>query len=145
MTQAEIICFRRGVKLTPKRKIILNLLLTAPTPPSAYEIADMYRQQTQQNMPVMSVYRILNFLMQVNLVHKLSVSNKFIVCNHISCADDEHGSTQFLICDNCESIREIQLDKNLINALRESVDENQFQLKNPQLEMHGLCKGCQKI
>lgn len=55
MTSAEMICSRKGVKLAPKRKIILNLLLTAPALPSAYEIVDMYRQQTQQNMPVMPV------------------------------------------------------------------------------------------
>ncbi|MBL1459249.1 MAG: transcriptional repressor [Methylophaga sp.] len=143
MQQAERSCVEHGVRLTSKRKHILEVLLNAPAPRSAYEIADLYRQKTEENIPVMSVYRMLDFLMQNSLVHKLASNNKFIACAHIACSHS-HQTPQFLICDNCQQVREIGVDKQLIHALEESIEHNHFQLNSPQLELHGLCEICQQ-
>jgi len=143
MQQAERSCIEHGVRLTSKRKQILEVLLHAGAPRSAYEIADLYRQQTTENIPVMSVYRMLDFLMQNDLVHKLASNNKFIACAHIACSHS-HQTPQFLICDNCQQVREIGVDEQLINALEESIEDNHFHLNSPQLELHGLCKSCQQ-
>ena len=91
----------------------------------------------------MSVYRMLDFLMEKGLVHKLSSTNKFLACSHISC-DHAHQTPQFLICDSCHSVNEIGLDRTLISALEKSIDAKHFQLNSPQLELHGLCEGCQE-
>ncbi|PTB86444.1 transcriptional repressor [Pseudidiomarina aestuarii] len=143
MQQAERICADHGVRLTSKRKHILEVLLNAQAPRSAYEIAELYRQKTEENIPVMSVYRMLDFLMQNSLVHKLASNNKFIACAHIACSHS-HQTPQFLICDNCQQVREIGVDKQLIHALEESIEHNHFQLNSPQLELHGLCETCQQ-
>ena len=143
MQQAERSCVEHGVRLTSKRKHILEVLLTAEAPRSAYEIAELYRQKTEENIPVMSVYRMLDFLMQNSLVHKLASNNKFIACAHIACSHS-HQTPQFLICDNCKQVREIGVDKQLIHALEESIEHNHFQLNSPQLELHGLCETCQQ-
>lgn len=141
--QAERSCRDSGVRLTSKRKQILEVLLQAGGPRSAYEIADLYRQQTMENIPVMSVYRMLDFLMQNDLVHKLTSNNKFIACAHIACSHS-HQAPQFLICDKCQQVREIGVDEQLITALEESIEDNQFHLNSPQLELHGVCKSCQQ-
>jgi len=91
----------------------------------------------------MSVYRMLDFLMQNGLAHKLTTTNKFLACSHINC-DHTHQAPQFLICDSCNAVNEIGLDKTLISALEKSINAIQFQLNSPQLELHGLCEGCQK-
>lgn len=143
MQQAERSCVEHGVRLTSKRKHILEVLLNAQAPRSAYEIAELYRQKTEENIPVMSVYRMLDFLMQNSLVHKLASNNKFIACAHIACSHS-HQTPQFLICDKCQQVREIGVDKQLIHALEESIEHNHFQLNSPQLELHGLCEICQQ-
>jgi Fur family transcriptional regulator, zinc uptake regulator len=140
--QAEKTCLEQGGRLTIKRRRVLEILLDKPQPLSAYEIAELYQQALGEKIPAMSVYRMLEFLMSQGLVHKLASANKFIACSHIAC-DHRHQTPQFLICDNCHSVREVGIDNRLINALEKSIKDNHFQLSSPQLELHGLCENCQ--
>ena len=139
--QAEKQCADNGARLTLKRRHILKILAASDSPLSAYEIADHYREQHSENIPVMSVYRMLDFLAQNNLVHKLSSTNKFIACAHIACSHS-HEIPQFLICDKCHHVREVGINREVITALQESVGTVDFQLNSPQLELHGLCENC---
>jgi len=141
--QAEDHCRNNGGRLTKKRRLILEILLENGQPQSAYEIADLYHEKAGDSIPAMSVYRMLDFLMQNGLAHKLTTTNKFLACSHINC-DHTHQAPQFLICDSCNAVNEIGLDKTLISALEKSINAIQFQLNSPQLELHGLCEGCQK-
>ena len=54
----------------------------------------------------MSVYRILDFLIHEELVHKLETASLYIACAHIAC-DHQHETPQFLICDRCFTVKEI--------------------------------------
>lgn len=141
--KAENSCLKSGGKLTPKRKSILTMLLMAEMPLSAYEIAEHYKDALKETIPVMSVYRMLKFLAEENLVHKLSLTNKYIACSHISC-EHSHEIPQFLICDECHNVREVGIKKDIIDALQNSVKEADFYLNSPQLELHGTCKNCQE-
>ena len=89
----------------------------------------------------MSVYRILEFLEDEHLVHKLSLANKYVACAHISCSH-AHAVPQFLICKRCSKVKEIDIKPATINELRASVNEAGFELINTQLEMNCLCEGC---
>lgn len=140
--QAEKTCLEQGGRLTPKRRQILEILLQQRLPLSAYDIAELYQQILDEKIPAMSVYRMLDFLISQGLVHKLASTNKFIACSHIAC-EHSHQTPQFLICDNCQSVREVGIDSRLINALEKSIEDNHFQLNSPQLELHGLCENCQ--
>ncbi|MCX4190266.1 Fur family transcriptional regulator [Methylophaga sp. OBS3] len=142
LQKAENNCLEQGGRLTPKRRQVLEILLLKQQPLSAYEIAEHYQQMLGESIPAMSVYRMLDFLMTQGLVHKLSSANKFIACSHIACSHS-HQTPQFLICDNCQSVSEIGIENMLINALEKSIRDNDFELKSRQLELHGLCKGCQ--
>jgi Fur family zinc uptake transcriptional regulator len=89
----------------------------------------------------MSVYRILEFLQEERLVHKLNLANKYIACAHITC-DHDHGISQFLICDNCQTVKEITVKKSTINTLKRSVEDAGFDLLSPQMELNCLCHDC---
>ena len=143
INKAENTCRQSGSRLTPKRQQILEELLRAGKPLSAYNLADMYKERFGESMPPMSVYRILDFLVQEKLVHKLASTNQYLACSHITC-DHEHEIPQFLICDECNSVTEIGIKKTIIQALKDSVDSTDFQMSSPQLELHGLCKQCKK-
>lgn len=138
---AEQQCAKAGVRLTPKRKQVLNTLITADTPLSAYEITDHYNKNHKDDLAPMSVYRMLDFLISQNLVHKLESTNKFLVCSHILC-DHGHGTAQFLICSQCNKVYEITLKKDVVDALKNSADSVEFDLSNKQIELVGRCKAC---
>ena len=141
INQAEQRCKEQGVRLTEKRKQVLSGLLNSDTALSAYELADYCRNEYGHAIPAMSVYRILNFLQEQHLVHKLNLANKYVACAHISCNHD-HGVPQFLICSKCQRVEEISVASATIDAIKRSVDEAGYQLVSPQLEMNCLCGDC---
>jgi Fur family transcriptional regulator, zinc uptake regulator len=141
INHAENSCKAHGAKLTNKRKQVLSGLLQSDKAKSAYELVDYCKVEFGETLPPMSVYRILDFLQDEHLVHKLNQVNKYIACSHITC-DHDHGVPQFLICSSCQSVKEITVNKSTINTLRRNVEEAGFHLASPQLEINCLCSNC---
>ncbi|MAR90304.1 MAG: Fur family transcriptional regulator [Pseudomonadota bacterium] len=141
LNQAEANCRAHGARLTAKRKHILQLLLQAETPLSAYELAQHYQAQFNDTIPAMSVYRMLDFLVAETLAHKLLSTNKYVACAHITC-DHDHELPQFLICDQCQKVKEIGIDRGIMTALESSVNAGGYVLTRPQIELHCLCADC---
>jgi Fur family zinc uptake transcriptional regulator len=140
--EAKQICLERGIDLTKKRLLVFAALLqAAPKPLSAYDIIDSMRAAGEANMQPISVYRMLEALIDRHLVHRLSSSQKFLACSHLVC-DHEHELPQFLICNRCQSVREVGISKATIESLRASVAKANFCLSGPQLELHGVCENC---
>ena len=139
--QAEQYCKAHGSRLTHKRKQVLAGLIESNKALSAYELVDFCNELYGEIMPAMSVYRILEFLENERLVHKLNVANKYVACAHIHC-DRDHGFPQFLICRNCGKVEEIHIKQSTLADLQASVREKKFKLVSPQLEMNGLCEKC---
>lgn len=138
---AERHCKNNGSRLTQKRKQVLEGLLESEKALSAYELADYCSKRFDQSLPAMSVYRILSFLQQEQLVHKLNLANKYVACSHITC-DHAHDVPQFLICNSCQKVKEISIDKSMIDNLQNNVREAGFHLSSPQLEMNCICDQC---
>jgi len=63
-------CDSDGLRLTEKRKRVLNLLIDAQAPLSAYEIKDMFTTRYSEDVKPMTIYRALEFLTETDLVHK---------------------------------------------------------------------------
>ncbi|MDA8694093.1 MAG: transcriptional repressor [Pseudomonadales bacterium] len=142
LQNAEAMCLEAGVRLTTKRKRALSLLLNAPAPISAYELIDEYKNQYQESLTPMSAYRMLNFLVDEMLAHKLQSVNKYTACEHINC-NHAHELPQFLICDTCKSVSEAGIKEDTLKKLKVDVTETGFSLNNQQLELHGTCRNCQ--
>ena len=106
MTAAEQKCLQQGIRFTERRKQVLSVLIKADVALSAYEIAERCNADSDSNMPAMSVYRILGFLQNQNLIHRLEIANKYVSCSHVTCSH-EHGQSQFLICGGCLHVEEI--------------------------------------
>ena len=142
INKSQEVCVSGGTKLTQKRKNVLMVLLASTTPLSAYEVYDRYKAQFQESLPVMSIYRILDFLIQEKLVHKLETAGQYMSCAHIAC-DHQHETPQFLICDRCGSVKEVGIKKSIIEELESSIRSTGFTLAHQQLELHGVCARCQ--
>ncbi|ABC28551.1 Fe2+/Zn2+ uptake regulation protein [Hahella chejuensis KCTC 2396] len=139
--KAELQCKAHGARLTVKRKQVLAGLIQSKKALSAYELINFCKERYGEVIPAMSVYRILEFLKEENLVHKLNLANKYVVCAHISC-DHAHATPQFLICQKCSKVKEISVKLATITELQQSVQEAGFKLTSPQLEMNCLCDDC---
>lgn len=138
---AERKCTQKGVRLTTKRKLVLSSLLASEKAMSAYELVDLCNQESGAMIPAMSVYRILDFLQQQDLVHKLNLANKYVACCHIDC-DHSHDVSQFLICSVCQRVKEVRLGNVTEEKLRHDIQKAGFQLVNPQLEINCVCDDC---
>ena len=142
LQNAEAMCLEAGVRLTMKRKRTLALLLEEESPVSAYELIDLYKASYGESLTAMSAYRMLNFLVEETLAHRLNSVNKYTACEHINC-NHAHDLPQFLICDNCQSVSEAGIQKHTLDQLKADVLKSGFSMDNQQLELHGLCSNCQ--
>lgn len=142
LERAHSHCKANGARLTQKRQRILEILLGAAAPLSAYEIAEQHLRQYQSRIAPMSVYRMLDFLRAQNLVHKLELTNKFLVCAHIAC-HHQHQTVQFLICDKCTRVQELALPASTLAALCQCAADVGFHINNNHLELLGRCHDCE--
>ena len=132
------------MRLTAKRRRLLSLLLAASGPLSAYELADTYREEYGDALPVMTVYRMLDVFTEVGLVHKLRSTNRFVAC-HLKSCDHPHASSQFLICDSCGQVHETAFADAEMTRLQKKARSSGFHLHREQLELHGLCSACHEV
>lgn len=140
---AENFCIKNGVNFTKKRQDIFRMMLDEDQALSAYEIADKLRNKYQLSVPIMSIYRILDFLVQQNLVHKITSINKYISCAHITCKCG-HAMPRFIVCIKCLKVKELNSNDSIKKELQVDLDSIDFKLMSQQVELSGLCKPCSK-
>jgi Fur family transcriptional regulator, zinc uptake regulator len=141
MERVERACDTAGLRLTEKRRRLLETLLASPSPLSAYELADAYRTAHAEEIAVMSTYRILDAFVGAGIVHKLRSTHRYLPCEHIG-ASHPHAAAQFLICDTCGAVRETHFGDREIAQLDRKARSSGFTLNHDQLELHGVCSDC---
>ncbi len=135
----ERACQERGLRLTPIRLRMLQLIADAGKPVKAYELLEWVREKKGVGADAPpTVYRALDFLMANGFVHKLESVNAFVACHHPNSA--QH-SVPFLICDRCHSAVELE-DRDVVKQLEERARALGFQPQAQTLEVHGLCARC---
>ena len=140
---AEVSCAENGARLTQRRRQVLSELMQSSSPLSAYEVLDLCNRSTTSAMPAMSVYRILDFLEQQLLVHRLSTSNKYVSCAHIACDHKHFQATHFLLCEGCSSVEEVDATEEASEALEQMAKTVGVKLTPQQVELSGICTTCQ--
>ena len=140
---AEVSCAEKGARLTQRRRQVLSVLMQSSSPLSAYEVLDLCNRSTTSAMPAMSVYRILDFLEQQLLVHRLATSHKFVSCAHIACDHKHLRTTHFLLCEGCSSVEEVDATEEASEALEQMAKTVGFKLTAQQFELSGICTSCQ--
>lgn len=142
--KVDDLCKSNGLKLTDKRKKILHNLIKSDKALSAYEIIAIYNNEYNQNILAMSAYRILDFLENECLIHKLSSINKYVVCSCLKDGDlhEHHEISQFLICKICSRVEEFQIKKSVQKQLISSIKKLDFSLASPQIEISCICNNC---
>jgi Fur family transcriptional regulator, zinc uptake regulator len=124
-----------GPKLSRNQGQVLSCLRKAKEPLSAYAILDRVRVAGISYPP--TVYRALNGLIQLGMVHRLQSRSAFVACGHGTC----NGKAAFAICRQCEKVVEVPLsdkDQGWLLAL----SPQEITPEQVTLEIAGLCAAC---
>jgi len=135
---ADTRCAERGLRLTPVRRKVLELLLQEHRALGAYAILDLLRKEGFASQPPVA-YRALEFLSENGFVHKIERLNAFIACHH----PEEGHLPVFMICRVCDTVAETHsgpADKALISA----ASAEGFQIEHTVVEAKGVCPTCAK-
>jgi Fur family zinc uptake transcriptional regulator len=135
--QARHFCEEKGARFTLLREKVYGLLLEQQGAVGAYELLDTLKL-TESNAKPATVYRTLDFLLEFGLIHKIESTNAFVACHHFDC----NHPVQFLICDACGDVKEIQSE-----GLKDTLDKQAlsvgFSVVKQTIEAHGTCSNCQ--
>ncbi len=134
----EEACRERGLRLTPLRREVLQLVAASGKPVKAYDLLDRLRD-THGNAAPPTVYRALDFLLAQGFIHKLESINAFVWCPHPT---DTH-QVPFLICDVCENAVEV-CDDQVADLIAAQARRMGFRPRAQTLEVHGVCEHCRK-
>ena len=125
-----------GKKFGANQLLVLDALIQDHKAVSAYEIVERIAKTDGRLQPV-QVYRALDGLLKLGLVHRLQSKNAYVACNNF----DKCEAPQLFYCSSCEQVAEISG-----GALPQQIDriaqENSFKLDHGLVELIGQCSEC---
>ena len=139
LAHAEALCSKRGERLTPMRRHVLEVLAASHKPLGAYEIIEQVAVRGPRPAPI-TIYRALDFLTAQGLVHRIESRNAFLACinNHASGAP-----VVFLICEHCGAVGEAA-SSTVADSLNAAAKSAGFTPKSPVIEISGVCAHCRE-
>jgi Fur family zinc uptake transcriptional regulator len=81
LAAADKLCAEQGLRFTPLRRRVLELVWSSHKPVGAYALLDKLRSEDLGSAPP-TVYRALDFLIEHGLIHRIERMNAFIGCSH---------------------------------------------------------------
>jgi Fur family transcriptional regulator, zinc uptake regulator len=139
LARAERLCAERRLQLTRTRRRVLETVGGAARPLGAYDIAEMLSEPGARVAPV-SVYRALDFLTELGLVHRIATRNAFVPCDH----EHAEGETAvFMICRTCGSVGET-VSKEIERGLDRTLASVGFKPESRVVEVEGECGPCRE-
>lgn len=137
LKNAEELCKQKQQRFTIIRRKVLELVWQQHKPIGAYEVLELLQKDGRSAPP--TVYRALDFLQQMGLVHRIASLNAYVGCAH----PGEPHDGQFLICEACHSLAELDVPA-ISNAINQSAADSGFAAHRQTIEVMGLCPSCQK-
>lgn len=127
-----------NTSLTRNQSLVFAALAEAAGPLSAYTILDQLRDAGFR--APLQVYRALEKLLEIGLVHRLESLNAFVACRQPDC--EIHSTTAFTICATCGKVGEIA-DPAFTSQIEALAGQTGFALKKSTVELRGTCSACQ--
>jgi len=140
ITRARVLFDKQDTKWTNLRELVFREVASSHKPVSAYELIDRLAAGGRRLAPV-SIYRILDVLQKVGVVHKLESRNAYFACM------THHGGDLYpivLICDGCGRVAEHEAP-DAMTAIMKTTMAKDFAVKSAVLEVSGVCGECHGI
>ncbi|WP_375459391.1 Fur family transcriptional regulator [uncultured Enterovirga sp.] len=134
---AEEACQARGTQFTPLRRRVFAELAAAREPLGAYDLVE--RLGRERRIAPISVYRVLDFLIEAGLIHRIATRNTYLPCHHMH---DPHAATVFLVCSRCGGVDEVT-SPDLARGIDGTAAASGFKPVGRAVEVEGECATCQ--
>jgi Fur family ferric uptake transcriptional regulator len=138
MNSAKELLSRVNLKYTKQREIILDALRDLKVPVSVEQLDD-YCRSHQLPINLSTIYRTIDSLSQVNLIHKTynSITQSTLV--ELVAPTHKH----YLVCVECHSMIPIKMCP--MHEILDTIENDYaFEVISHQLEISGLCASCAK-
>lgn len=104
---------------------------------SAYELIALLEDRQSRKIAPLTVYRHLDFLIKVGLVHRLESTQSYLPCDH-----PEHAhESRYLLCSVCGQADEVE-SESLEKLLESIAGQRGFSANNTVVEIKGVCASC---
>ncbi|NHZ72635.1 MAG: transcriptional repressor [Aquificales bacterium] len=124
-----------GYRMTAARKAILAAFVASHGHITADDLVDIVHQDAP-NVGRMTVYRTLDIMCQLNLVHPVYQGTG--AAHYVLLHDGHH---HHLICSHCGKV--IEFDECMVVEIETAVAQKfNFTIQGHMLEFYGLCAGC---
>ena len=130
---------QRGYKLTPQRRVVLNVIASSQGHLTPAQIYDRVHQE-YPDIGLVTIYRTLNILTELGLICEVHAGGN---CrSYLIRRPPEHH--HHLICSDCGRVIDFT-DCNLGELEQRLSQETGFEIESHLLEFLGRCQDCQKI
>ena len=136
MKETAQILKEKGLKVTPQRIAVYNMLCSTHEHPNAETIYKTL-EPSNPTMSLATVYKTLDFFKQLGLVQELNVgeaSSRYDATVHC------HPHT---VCKVCGKVEDLHLEA-LTEVSRKLVPDLDFEVECEQLILYGICGACKK-
>ena len=132
------LCMAHNESLTPNRLVILDIMQEKNLAISAYEINSILKKK-RKNLNISSIYRVIEFWIKLKVIHRISLLNKFILCENTA----EKHTHITNICTNCSNVIET-CNKNMgLNFDKSSKNLGAILSPDINIEIPIICRNCQ--
>lgn len=130
-----------GFRVTQSRLAVLSCLHSSDEPLSPKDLySKIQKNKKLEKIDQVTVYRILDTLLRIGLIHQVFPSGAYVICGHNRCEEKIHA---MLRCTECKNFQEVDLPNSVFSPL-EWFLENEFQFspKHHLFQMDGVCHSC---
>jgi len=140
LARAEKFLANRGLKFTPLRRSVLELLYIRRKAIGAYDLAASFEKKYGRSVVPNSIYRTLDFLEEQGLVVHLA-STRTYAARVIRENNKLAETSLFFVCKKCG--RTIECHESRIgSAIRRSADAIGFVTRMRAVDLEGICREC---
>lgn len=130
----------RSLRFTDLREQVFKEIASIRGSIGAYDILEKLAEKGTRLAPI-SVYRSLDALLDVGVIHRLESKNAFFACRR-----HEHGKKGrpiFLSCEKCGKIQEVPAPE-IFTTINERASGAGFRATIKFVEVAGVCSDCDK-
>ena len=141
LATARQLCSKKAVNLTPMREQVLTVILQSHEPCGAYSILETLATAAKPGAKPAppTVYRALEFLLDQQLIHRITSLNAYIAC----CRPARSHQGHFLICQVCRQAVELN-STDISEVINSAAQKQGFAVAHEGLEVFGTCAECHK-
>lgn len=138
IAHAETEFERQGLRLTPLRRHVLEEVAGSHHALGAYDVLERIATKAGRRLAPISVYRALDCLVEVGVVHRLESRNAFFACH----ARHPAGQRQVVLaCEACGVVAEVRAVA-VFDGISSASAEAGFTMQRALVEVMGTCAAC---